>query len=278
MNNISIPSKFYKYFGGFGQDNRNLRTITDSLLWYQNPTKLNDPFDSRPAISGRNFDYAFNLAEKTIQSENWVIDKYGTWKRGAKYTIEPRQPNRSEVIGFAKSLMDKEVSTQSTDWIYPSYGVCCFSKDPINILMWSHYGQEHTGFVLEFDITKTLEIGVHGNSVQDDIFDLVPSPVIYNQNRPPSDESALTIKSPDWVYEQEVRVLQPLGQGLYPYDRSILKSVIMGSRSSKDTLRTMIQTLEYVRLKYDFDIPIHHCFEHETKYKIIIPGRPELDR
>lgn len=187
-----------------------------------------------------------------------------------------RKPNSLEINAFAKLLMKEESVKDFKDKVYTQYGVCCFSVDPTNILMWSHYGNNHTGFALEFDITEIVEAGIPGGSKEDDDFDLVPNVVDYTDKRPNADVSALTTKSKAWEYEKEVRILREGGEGLYHYNRALLKSVILGSRASPDSLRTMTQTVEYVNLKYRMPlIPIHQCFLHESEYRIIIPAMDE---
>lgn len=264
------PNKFFKYYGGFGIDNRNLSGIIDSVLWFQNPTDFNDPFDCNPAISNRSFEYAYRLASRTVQNQNLVINEYGQFVRADG--AGGNAPSEQEIVALAKHLMKEESVKDFADKVYAQYGVCCFSTDPANILMWSHYGRNHTGFVLEFDITEIVEAGIPSASPEDDQFDLVPSPVEYNENRPNADVSALTTKSTAWAYEQEVRILRNTGAGLYPYNRSLLKSAILGSRATEDSRRTLTQAIEYVSLKYKMPaIPIHQCFLHETEYRITIP-------
>lgn len=36
------------------------------------------------------------------------------------------------------------------------FGILCLTHDPLNPLMWSHYGQNHTGFVIGYDVSDPI--------------------------------------------------------------------------------------------------------------------------
>lgn len=100
-------------------------------------------------------------------------------------------------------------------------GITCFAKRPDNILMWSHYANKHTGFCVEYDLSK----------IQSQDFRCMLYPVIYENTRPiiPTEMfdfsdmqniklnlepkvmskfiCALLTKSPIWNYEEEWRVI-----------------------------------------------------------------------
>ncbi|WP_425636054.1 DUF2971 domain-containing protein [Algoriphagus yeomjeoni] len=49
---------------------------------------------------------------------------------------------------------ESQLSNEGKDFIRTNtkeFGVCCFSEDPLNLHMWSHYGNSYKGFCLEFD-------------------------------------------------------------------------------------------------------------------------------
>jgi hypothetical protein len=123
------------------------------------------------------------------------------------------------------------------------FRVCCFSKDPSNILMWSHYSAKFTGCVIEFDFSL-LE-----NSEK------VLMSVEYSKNRPELDiityyrdtsdsifmKRLLTTKAEEWNYEKEVRMilmkddLKPMATDkgiLYgiPKCSKYIKNIILGDK------------------------------------------------
>ena len=44
------------------------------------------------------------------------------------------------------------------------FGILCLTRDPLNPLMWSHYGQSHTGFVIGYDVNEPI-LGQQRDSV-----------------------------------------------------------------------------------------------------------------
>ena len=50
-------------------------------------------------------------------------------------------------------------------------GVTCFTEDCTNLLMWSHYAENHTGFCLEFDASNEFFSNVRK-------VDYIPSPTV----------------------------------------------------------------------------------------------------
>ena len=114
-------------------------------------------------------------------------------------------------------------------------GLLCLSKNWDNLLLWSHYGDSHTGICLGFDISDnrdseaSLDVLYQPNllqirCLQDLNFDLV--------NR------LLRTKHECWSYEQEVRMIvglddPPDSNGQYWFDFGPLfqlKEVIIGAQ------------------------------------------------
>ncbi|WP_218638215.1 DUF2971 domain-containing protein [Novacetimonas hansenii] len=112
-------------------------------------------------------------------------------------------------------------------------GVLSFTEDYNNILMWSHYANEHKGMVVEFDLSKPLfsssilEICGRRHRFKEDVFGFVneyPKKIKYRSEFPefdrpefsnPTDgfsypwkkfnEAILYTKADAWMYEKEYR-------------------------------------------------------------------------
>lgn len=82
-------------------------------------------------------------------------------------------------------------------------GVISFTETRSNLLMWSHYAQKHSGLAIEFD-------------VENDFFKTIKR-VRYDNIKPnhihPNDlENLFFIKSDDWIYEKEHRIVKRLSK------------------------------------------------------------------
>lgn len=130
----------------------------------------------------------------------------------------------------------------------PDLRIFCVSEIPDSVAMWAHYAQNHTGFVLQFRSSDELDSSL-----------LLACPVIY-QSEPPSlptlqlwarfssvtatiDWQAVFheyyhVKSPEWSYEKEWRVLsfspeaEPSHFSDTPYHPGELEAVFIGSATA----------------------------------------------
>ncbi|WP_186172056.1 DUF2971 domain-containing protein [Vibrio chagasii] len=114
---------------------------------------------------------------------------------------------------------------------YDDYGIISFTETYNNLLMWAHYANEHKGIVIEFDLTKLnfnryQSYPVFDNNEEDEMF-ASDNPIIkelnegqvqrvlYNHNRPNEQKyenilEHFLVKSDEWMYEKEHRVIVPL--------------------------------------------------------------------
>ena len=108
------------------------------------------------------------------------------------------------------------VSKVLLDGLGTNLGILSLAERPDNLLMWSHYAQHHTGFVIEFDeqhsYFKQTSAALYNHDPQ------VLQKVRYSDRRPhirslkdfKQRASWYLIKSKDWRYEQEWRMIRPL--------------------------------------------------------------------
>jgi hypothetical protein len=152
-------------------------------------------------------------------------------------------PFECTAFGFSEeneSLVTAGVATNACKNRFSrNYGVLSLTRQPLNSLMWSHYGDEHQGVVLGFDVD------IAGFSNLDTC--VIPSQygeVIYSATKPHNDlpiiseenlmsigkdlkfdfdafnlvKKAFLYKSIEWNYEEEVRVVKNISEipfGLY---------------------------------------------------------------
>jgi hypothetical protein len=182
---------------------------------------LNDPFESLPGV--------------TLEREEWYRSYYKQrivrelLSLGPLSRQERRAHERSRWKGFAHFLncyTDKKWLSELSEKVQRMgdtvHGVLSLSANCTNILMWSHYCMNHTGFVLGFD-------------TQHEFFGRSVSPVTYSHTRPRINPfeakhsgDLFYTKSVDWEYEQEYRKFmgfvapEPLDNGnqLLPFEES----------------------------------------------------------
>jgi hypothetical protein len=107
------------------------------------------------------------------------------------------------------------------------FGILSLTPKHLNYLMWSHYGNSHTGFCIGFDSTQLFETigGTFG-------------PVMYQKDIPKMDLfgdtlefyiKQLSTKSKAWEYEEEFRIVKLDGsKETIKYDKNIIRKIVLG--------------------------------------------------
>ncbi|MCV2884796.1 DUF2971 domain-containing protein [Aestuariibacter sp. AA17] len=109
---------------------------------------LNDPFESSFLLNLRGLDQLL----KESAEEAWKL-----WENLPKY--EKTEENRNSVRRVVEELNEfkeekfnsKTLGNNLRDTIERNIGILSLSKTNENLLMWSHYAQNHQGFVIGFN-------------------------------------------------------------------------------------------------------------------------------
>jgi hypothetical protein len=199
--------------------------ILEGQIRFTQPSAFNDPFELLPEI---------NIPESLEQQD---LDM----------RFDLMSPARIPVVGelphdFKSPTCNDDTARTIRSDLDNSVGILCLTKNPISLLMWSHYAQEYEGVMIEFDKEHKFFQG---------LFE-----VDYRENRPIKDYSffadsnepirlsELCIKPKDWEYEQEIRIARSLADCTlindapkYPiYTMELpsecIKSITLGERTS----------------------------------------------
>ena len=183
------PKYLYKYY----RDNqRNVDAVFNNKMWYSAPISFNDPYDcdfalDEPAI--------INSLLYSIVCDNNMRKGSVAWK-SAYITLKKEFPKFKMVIEDMKSSM----------------GVACLCEDYNNVLMWSHYANNHKGMCVKYNLMDFNRI-----------LKYTPIPVIYSKNRNvlrrlrmnyiEHDITSLFVenlvnKEEAWKYENEWRIVR----------------------------------------------------------------------
>ncbi len=205
----------YKY----REDGENTeRIFTEHTLWFAHPNEFNDPFDCYANVQ--------------------VLDEEGLQKLIKKESCSSFEEQIYQE-GLHKYDVDK--LREDVNIVLNEIGVCCFTKNPSNILMWSHYAHNHKGICLEFDI------------LEDPDFFMIPLDVNYVDNMPEYNhfkdrkflvEKIIQPKYKIWKNEEEVRCIKISRdiQGnnnsqAFKFNPKALKKVIFGCKSSNNMIK-----------------------------------------
>lgn len=205
------PTSLYKFYS-FSL--LSLKTVSNDLLWFSLPSSFNDPYDCAIAVNNKKQDY-LNAITETINSSN------------------PREELARKWIGDKKELDEKyrKINDQ-----LKKIGICCFTSDPKNMGMWSHYGGQHKGFCIEFDCSEGTELRRVVQEVKYSDTRVSINDYYKNYDKDINIEAfsdSWLVKSLSWIQEKEWRVMKPEGGREYP-NLSSVKSIIFGARMKND--------------------------------------------
>lgn len=191
------------------------KTLTEFYPWFSHVSQLNDPYEFIPNFQLRPEDHI-------------MVDP-------------PSEPSDGAFLWKAMAPMVRQRLINRFHHHLNAVGVCCFTHDPSNLLMWSHYAEVHTGMVLGFgeDSSFFAEVDTPEGCVHK------RAAVRYARNRSPVSprdafaattiNDVLLTKPVEWAYEREVRLIAQIKSGdrRCPYPPESLREVIFGMRSDK---------------------------------------------
>ncbi len=225
----------YKYRN---YNSRSLSMLKNKEIYFSNPNSFNDPVDCKINILS-----AVKAAIKLAEHE------------------EPATKNKLEEIEKLTNLFsDIEEDVKHA-------GVYSLSKEENNVLMWSHYADKHKGFSVGFSLSNNFIkfnerdeiIGTADVSYsEDNPFIKYFLSITKNTKLPSWDEfwpcifsMALTSKSKEWTYENEVRIIRG-NPGVVNFSPSELIEVIFGlemNEDNKNNLKAILSGNEWKHIQ-----------------------------
>ena len=148
--------------------------------------------------------------------------------------------NPSSTSNFEQSLDHAVRSWSAVDSEINRYRLCCFSATPEPLLMWSHYGNGHSGICLELDLTsyedKIIQVEY--------LADLAPLENASSVDR-------LRYKAQHWSYEREHRLILPRDPEL-KFIQASIKAVLIGSGIKTEYIRPLLELCRLMKYQREF--------------------------
>ena len=238
-NKIIPPGPLWKYLSlSPSQDPTWQEKLTqiciDRKIYCSSPRDFNDPFDCLPCVVSPQ-------SQPDIEAgTNHLIARFiDSLPQHSPDEIE--REARAGILSFSPEELEKwsKIACEGTA---SKMGAFCLSERIDNVLMWSHYANNHTGVAIKFEPLVNLKGG------------LMPLfKVRYQDARPKisyfaSDEAidfadALTTKATFWEYEREWRKIVPDGAGKFvQIDQNIVTGLVFGINCS-DNLRQAVKSV-----------------------------------
>ena len=282
---------FYKYQRIDDSDsNHTIDNLIKNQFYFSDPTLFNDPFDCRVyyTYQGKEEDWVDLLANAGIDPTSVIkdgilnSDKVFLEKEGDLFTYTPKSTDyydRDEPF-LHGDILKKNLPR-----------VCCFSETDDNILMWSHYTDNHQGICLRFRSYKILDgnflfLTLNSNSKFHPFYkieyedDLPPIVNMFDKNRHESLVEFLKTKYSDWKYEKEYRMLlfeDELKGGTIRYEKEDLEGITFGLKMKPENVKRIYNTIDENYLKAGIEVNFYEAKEIEGKYNLNIEQINDID-
>lgn len=221
------PRHLYKYRAVEAGDQQSVGELRDmvveSLLWMSSPEAFNDPADLQAT---------------------WVIEGSATELRSRiNALVKELEPGLSfkqrerKVLDLMQKPREQQVRGVQTSYTQQrrNFGVCCFARDPRNVLMWSHYANGHKGVCLRYEFARDIPVLARAMRVQyleEDTF----QPINWAHAKAMREAigDTLTRKHKRWEYEGEHRIMLEGQAGTHLRVRpEALAGVILGCHATE---------------------------------------------
>jgi len=253
-----IPETLYKYRDWKKKNHRKL--ISKQEIYFPRPSEFNDPFDGNIPVRWDLMTYN-ECIEKNLEIIN-IRHK----DKDQRLARENAKKVTDEKLLWHPDRLAKERPEQLEKW-NSIIGLFSLSSVPDNILMWSHYSFNHTGFVVGFDTNSLLS---------DYDFDYI-EPIIYQAQYPTIfglDDITVQFhkkffyKSDLWSYEKEWRISKNhIRKRNIKLHRKTINQVIIGCCTDFNETKSIIKLSK----KYlGNDIPIFKTSEDENNFGLKI--------
>lgn len=236
------PRRLYKY-RSFNVNT--LRMLSEAEVYFASPSRFNDPLDCSPTIQ---VDLCASALEDLIlEMESQAGDRYVGLQTLEGLRCLAREIGDYEedknAYGYYSTLLASDIHRQLQNE-FSKHGVFSLGSRWDCPLMWSHYGDQHQGICIEYDIInariKTLHPVDYGLSRRIKTSDIAAWK--YRKDWSAFDtvkRSYFFAKAPRWRYEREWRIVsEQAGPANAPAsvsaiyfglrcDISVIKAVVM---------------------------------------------------
>ena len=188
------------------------------------------------------------------------------------FSDEKREYIRQGLVEGMGNLKSKEsMHNQKIHEILSDTSIFCVSETNDNILMWSHYTDNHTGAVIEFHAQLEDSAFLVAQRVRYESTIPVFTLEMANERRADELFDMITLtKSKDWEYEKEWRVVTSMRDKFKDYE--ILRfppeevaAIYLGCRTTDESKREII---EIANDKYP-DAKIYQARKHEREFSLV---------
>lgn len=254
ITDTTLPRTLYKYRDWTNQNHQ--RFITHQEIYFPKPTEFNDPFDGNIPVRWDLMTY-----EQCVEKNLEILNAFHKNKDQSQLREYAKKVTDEKKMWHPENLA-KERPEQLKKW-NSIIGLFSLSSVPDNILMWSHYSSNHTGFVVGLDTDSLC------NNFDFDYLE----PISYQAEYPiisGLDDTTeqfykkFFFKSCLWEYEKEWRISKNhIEKRVVKLDKATFKEILIGCKCNiKETDRIARSAIKSLGTH----IQIYKADKHESEF------------
>lgn len=242
----AIPKKIFKYLDL--SKAHNINSLLGGYLWFSDPSTFNDPFDCTTP-------FAYDLLSEDEDFCKKYYHDFSIYKF-PNFSEDQRVQFVNDNVKFMLSKkndknyfegLHNEFGIQKQAEAIKEFGILSTCMVNENILLWSHYADQHKGVCLQFNTNSFLELldTPALGEVKYSEFPLVYPP--FNHDLSEINKSFRPIfltKAPFWYYELEYRIfLHPIEERRQ-YFQDSLEVIYLGMNASSENKKLIVNICE----------------------------------
>ena len=263
------PQLLYKYTY-FDKKGHHLQILKERTLWFSSAKKFNDPFDS-------SIIYRFDKSSYKVKYK-WADSVI----REEQSHLSNAQRHKMIIQRLSEIDNDSDYFSQTNDFLisknYQKFGICSLTATHNNLLMWAHYANFHTGFVVGLDNKEILKMQEKLAKIDDVLLNLYS--IEYKTNQPmikfyksmlskswEDDIIKLLIsKSIHWRYEKEFRLIywNKVNFNL-EIEPNLIKELYLGCKIDEDDKKRIMK----IALGYPTYISIYQAKKETRRFELL---------
>lgn len=236
-------------------EERTEKLFTTPTLWFSSPAELNDPFECRPWMSGDGTpDQVMAFLVRMFRKNLPYSDEETVRANAAACYLEGRHWHPETW---------KQIRVDLVSDFEKHVGLYCLSEVNDEILMWSHYADEHRGYCLIFEASDSTP--TFGTAQRVTYSEDLPEIDVFTDPPHAVANKALLTKNGGWTYEKEWRIVDhDTGPGIHNYPVSLLSGVIFGARMPNEDRAKIRGWLR----RREHEVQLYEAIQSDRNFKL----------
>ena len=252
-----VPKRLYKYrhFDGLA-----LESLVYDMLYFADPSKFNDPLDTRPSLEVDVGEEDLARMLRTLVEQRASDELSAGLKTGkvrgsrAEEHIERQSLKQAKEVMCMAEYYATDPESGGLENVLSHYieeelrrryqnGIFCLAGRATCPLMWSHYGDQHRGICIGYSVPErtTVHEVKYGGSRMIEASKVAAMLAGNDCAGRQVDEAVLLRKAPAWRYEREWRLIGRQGD---QHSTLELEEIVFGIRCSHTVKFAVMKALE----------------------------------